>query len=453
MREIIKSMYSCTTGRVWTKKGLTRLFESCMGVRQGDILSPLLFALFLNDLEENMMGGIKIGGKTFKILAYADDIVLLAPSAAVLQRMIICLEKYCDMWNLIVNLAKSKILIFKNGGRPAEKEKWWYKNERIEVVSAYQYLGILLTPTLNMEQHFKNKVATAKMALFNLSGLLFQDDVPFGSKVQIFNALYRSSVSYGAQVWGAEMHGPVEVLQKFFIKKVLRLPMYTPDFILYLETNLWPLFLYTLEVNLRYKNRCLALEESRYPHFLMQELINRKLFVYKDWLRIASDFEIPICELTECESNVQEIIGLIRSKLGSSFREKLEATTRFNLYKEIYGNEKFMVDYIYNYEYKQSEINWIFKVKTEIMYLNKYSFKSKSKLCSLCNQNEVEDVWHFVAKCPILATIRKIHLGKNNLDGEEFLSMLEKGNLKKLARFCKNAWVYRHELVREFNYW
>lgn len=121
MRTIIKALYTGTIGRVWSKEGFSEFFESQMGVKQGDILSPLLFALYINDLEESLIGGIKISGKTIKLLAYADDIVLLAPSAAGLQMMINCLESYCTLWNLHVNLSKSKVMVFRNGGKEAKK--------------------------------------------------------------------------------------------------------------------------------------------------------------------------------------------------------------------------------------------------------------------------------------------------------------------------------------------
>ena len=61
----------------------TGWFQSLLGVRQGDTLSPTLFNIFINDLiyeMNNLNLGIAIGEKRIGLLLYADDIVILAES-------------------------------------------------------------------------------------------------------------------------------------------------------------------------------------------------------------------------------------------------------------------------------------------------------------------------------------------------------------------------------------
>ena len=87
---IIKSMYSVVKSRVKYDNKLGTEFACSLGVRQGECLSPMLFSLFLNDLEETFATegyeGLTID--TFKIfmLLYADDIVIFSKNAEELQK-------------------------------------------------------------------------------------------------------------------------------------------------------------------------------------------------------------------------------------------------------------------------------------------------------------------------------------------------------------------------------
>lgn len=130
------------------------------------MLSPLLFSLFINDIEECLDGGgVLVGSKRVKLLAFADDIVLLASEPQTLQRMINSLCNYTQLWNLKINMKKSKIIVFRNGGRPAKREKWFCHNEVVETVNEYKYLGVTLTSRLSFVKHIKSNVSKAKEGL------------------------------------------------------------------------------------------------------------------------------------------------------------------------------------------------------------------------------------------------------------------------------------------------
>ncbi|XP_015119049.1 uncharacterized protein LOC107042501 [Diachasma alloeum] len=101
--EMIKEIYRCTKNEVLAGEEKTETFTTTKGVRQGCPLSPILFNIYLNDLEPGLRrrgdGGTGIGpGSNTKIFAlfYADDAALIAENGNELQKMWNNLEKWSD---------------------------------------------------------------------------------------------------------------------------------------------------------------------------------------------------------------------------------------------------------------------------------------------------------------------------------------------------------------------
>merc|ERR1711942_517805 len=102
----ISSLYSNPRSRVILNNEYeTQYFDCPVGVKQGDCLSPTLFAIFINDLateiKDSNIGIILEEGLLINILLYADDIVLLADNEEDMQSMVEC---WCKKWRLEVNL-------------------------------------------------------------------------------------------------------------------------------------------------------------------------------------------------------------------------------------------------------------------------------------------------------------------------------------------------------------
>ena len=116
MYKSIKALYSKTSSRVQVNDCFTSWFLTTSGVRQGDNLSPTLFAIFLNDLAVELNGlnlGVTIDNEKLTILMYADDIVLLAENKADLQKLLDYVATWCKNWQLVLNDKKSQVVHFR----------------------------------------------------------------------------------------------------------------------------------------------------------------------------------------------------------------------------------------------------------------------------------------------------------------------------------------------------
>ena len=97
-------------------------------------------------IQQNSTQGYEIDDLTLFLLLFADDSVFLSETAEGLQNLINNFEKYCKKWNLKVNVNKTKIVVFKKG-RLNQNIKFAYRNDNLEIVETFNYLGVVFTRT------------------------------------------------------------------------------------------------------------------------------------------------------------------------------------------------------------------------------------------------------------------------------------------------------------------
>ena len=81
-----------------------------LGVRQGECLSPFLFAMYINEIDDFFYAegaeGVDVTMFKLFLLLYADDITVFAESPKGLQNGLDILKEYCSKWKLRVNIEK-----------------------------------------------------------------------------------------------------------------------------------------------------------------------------------------------------------------------------------------------------------------------------------------------------------------------------------------------------------
>ena len=111
MWRVVKGMYETVQSQVLVGEEGTEWFEVETGVRQGCVMSPILFSFFINGLAREIKEkgkGIKVGERKVCLLMYADDIVLLAETAEDLQNMLDVVTEYARKWRFKLNTKKGK---------------------------------------------------------------------------------------------------------------------------------------------------------------------------------------------------------------------------------------------------------------------------------------------------------------------------------------------------------
>ena len=122
---------------------LSDFFKCDVGLLQGEVFSPFLFSLFVNDLEtcleQNANASFTPDQLSMYLLMFADDTVSFSESVEGLQLSLNNLVSYCNKWDLTVNIDKTKIVVFKKGGILSRQEKWTYASETVEIVNSFRW--------------------------------------------------------------------------------------------------------------------------------------------------------------------------------------------------------------------------------------------------------------------------------------------------------------------------
>jgi hypothetical protein len=124
-------------------------FNVSNGVKQGAVLSPSLFSVYVDNLLCKMKAshlGCHIGDVCCGIIGYADDILLLAPTVKSLESMIRVCEEYASDYDIKFNGNKSQLMIF---GDCKHDINIFVNHEKLEVVSEMKYLGHIITNSIH----------------------------------------------------------------------------------------------------------------------------------------------------------------------------------------------------------------------------------------------------------------------------------------------------------------
>ena len=160
-----------------------------------------------------------------------------------MQKKINSLETFCNDWGLRVNTAKTKIIVFRNGGIVKKSEKWVYKGEQLETVTYYSYLGLLISSRLCWTKCVETLSCKAQPLLSKMRFLCNRYD-NFTNKVlfKIFDSKIKPIILYGSEIWGVKRYEYVENVHIKFCKIVLNVGKTTWYFSVIAECGRYPMY-------------------------------------------------------------------------------------------------------------------------------------------------------------------------------------------------------------------
>lgn len=206
------------------------------GVPQGSILGPDLFKIYIDDITQlNLKGDIQL---------YADDTVLKYAESneenlknsiqTDMQKIQIWLNKH----RLNLNIKKTKIIIFENKSL-SMNTNFPYKNQHIEVVKNYNYLGLNLDSKLNWSYHIDSIIKNIAPYIFILRKLRYY--LSKNVLYIIYSSYIKSHITYLNPIWSRAPKtylNKIDIMHKKCIKVIHKYPLLFPTNLLYSDKYL-----------------------------------------------------------------------------------------------------------------------------------------------------------------------------------------------------------------------
>ena len=239
-------------------------FTGLNGVKQGGVISPVLFCLYIDNLLIQLAQsgvGCYIGNTFVGALAYADDIVLVAPTPSALRQMLSICESYANLFNIKFNTNKSKCMLvpgYKQAASSADmlsECKFYLDGRLMENVQEFSHLGHIITTKLGDTEDILNRRCRL-IGQIN-SVLCYFKDLNSAVKVRLLNAYCLSL--YGCELWdlGNSHIQAICVAYRKGLRRCFDLPYESHSFLLPGLAGTLPLFYEISKRSLRFVYKCL----------------------------------------------------------------------------------------------------------------------------------------------------------------------------------------------------
>ena len=221
--EITKNVYERATSAVVFNNTVGDWFRTTIGVRQGCLLSPILFNIFLErimtDALEDHIGSVSIGGRIITNLRFADDIDAIAGSEEELIELVNRLDRTSTSYGMEINTEKTMIMTNNPNGIGADIR---VHGQRLEEVHSFKYLGAILSDE-GTKQEILARCAQTTTALSKLRNIWHDNNTSIGTKIRLMRSMVVSVLLYGCEAWtlNADLQRRIQALEMRCLRRLL----------------------------------------------------------------------------------------------------------------------------------------------------------------------------------------------------------------------------------------
>ena len=468
--KVMKDMYKCVKACVRVKNECTDYFECSVGLKQGCLLSPLIFSIFINDLADHIQNssikGIQLFPDVIEILLllFADDIALISDTIGGLQKQIQILLQYCIEYKMIVNVKKTKVMVFRRGGNLSKREKWFCDGKLLEVVKGFQYVGLLFSTKMSLYRMSSELSRKGKRVLVSILQSLQQYGTLSKTVLfKIFDTKVCPMLLYGSEIWGLETRDVIERVQYYVCKRFINVSFRANNYAVLGECGRFPLYIETAKRALKYWNKILHMPEHRYVHKCYKMLYYFDALGQQNWAtsikNILNENGFGFIWEQQKISNekvfLREFEQILRDQFIQKWWETIEQSHKLVLYKGYktsFDFEKYL-DVLKISKFRHAFSTFRLSCHNLEIEIGRHKAIDREHRTCPFGCNSIEDEYHFLMGCNKYIEIRKKYLpGKyiNSPNLHKFNILMSTKNetlIQSLSLYLYHAFKLRHDIL------
>ncbi|GFW41787.1 RNA-directed DNA polymerase from mobile element jockey [Trichonephila clavipes] len=231
-----------------------RLDQSEAAFRKEVVSSPLLFTLYVNDIQQTDLSHLAM---------FADDTAIIMQNKRFsvvisnLQHYISLLELWLTDWKVKVNASKSACLMFTRRPRlPVRLTPVQIFGQPVPWVHVAKYLGLFLDAKLTFAHHIeqtRKKVQAVHAVLKRL--ISHRSKLAIRHKVLLYKSIIRPVMSYGSHIWGSAgmCHlKKLHTLTNSFLRQIVNAPWFVRNEVIYRDLKIKPFLPHIKDLSKRF---------------------------------------------------------------------------------------------------------------------------------------------------------------------------------------------------------
>lgn len=224
---VITNLYWNQSAHISVEGETSDEVEIKRGVRQGCILSPMLFNLYseqiFREALEEVDHGILLNGERFNNIRYADDTIIIADSFEGLQELMANVTSISYKFGLELNAKKTKYMVISKNQIPYQPLV--IGNQRIERVASITYLGTSLNELWDHSVEIKCRIEKARSTFIRMRSVFKDRDLHINTKMRLLRCYVFSVLLYGVESWTLTETSlkKIEAFEMWLYRRILRI--------------------------------------------------------------------------------------------------------------------------------------------------------------------------------------------------------------------------------------